>query len=119
MCSELRTHDSKLIRVLVVDHSSFMRKSLTHLLESDNSIEKGKGTRFSLKLPFTTSLIQTLMIGIGDDIFAVPYKAVCPYNAEVQGFSGETNLGNERVALLLDIPALLEFEAVREERHTT
>lgn len=37
--SDRRTLNSKPIRVLVVDDSSFMRKSLSYLLESDNSID--------------------------------------------------------------------------------
>jgi two-component system chemotaxis response regulator CheB len=35
----IRNPQSALVRVLVVDDSSFMRKSLTHILESDPSIE--------------------------------------------------------------------------------
>ena len=37
--STFRTPNSAIVRVLIVDDSSFMRKSLTHLLESDESIE--------------------------------------------------------------------------------
>ena len=37
--SSVIPHPSSLIRVLVVDDSSFMRKSLTHILESDGAIE--------------------------------------------------------------------------------
>ncbi len=37
--AEFRTPYSELVRVLIVDDSSFMRKSLTHILESDRSIE--------------------------------------------------------------------------------
>ena len=37
--SSLILHHSSFIRVLVVDDSSFMRKSLTYILESDDSIK--------------------------------------------------------------------------------
>ena len=37
--SEFRNPKSEIIRVLVIDDSSFMRKSLTHILESEDSIE--------------------------------------------------------------------------------
>ncbi|MFC2069918.1 chemotaxis protein CheA [Chloroflexota bacterium] len=38
--------------------------------------EKGKGTTFTLRLPLTTSVIQTLMIGVGQHIFAIPTDIV-------------------------------------------
>jgi two-component system chemotaxis sensor kinase CheA len=34
--------------------------------------EKGKGTTFSLKLPLTTAVMQTLIVGIGQHVFAIP-----------------------------------------------
>lgn len=34
------------------------------------------GSRFSLKLPLTMALIQTLMVGVGDNVFAVPSDIV-------------------------------------------
>jgi two-component system chemotaxis response regulator CheB len=37
--SAIRIPNSTFVRVLVVDDSSFMRKSLTHILESDGSVE--------------------------------------------------------------------------------
>lgn len=159
--------------------------------------EKDKGTKFSLKLPLTTSLIQTLIIGVGDDIFAVPSDIVLetievdplnvkeigsnkalilrgeaipflslqeilhlngraerqaqqnhpaiiihngdkfiavgvdavldqmeniikpfdPIAQQFRGFSGGIIMGDGRVALLLDIPSLLELEALKEEEY--
>jgi len=38
----------------------------------DVATQKGKGTRFTLKLPLTTAIMQTLMVGIGNHIFALP-----------------------------------------------
>ena len=38
----------------------------------DVATQKGKGTRFILKLPLTTAIMQTLMVGIGNHIFAIP-----------------------------------------------
>lgn len=156
--------------------------------------EKGQGARFSLKLPLTTAIIQTLMVGVGEMIFAVPsdivletvdlkheeireigrdrvlklrnevipflrldellnipataglesYTAIImhkddrflaigveavldqmeniikpfdPIAQQCKGFSGGIILGDGRVALLLDIPALVNLDAVREENY--
>ena len=38
--------------------------------------QKGKETRFTLKLPLTTAIIQTLMVGIGNHVFAIPSDIV-------------------------------------------
>jgi len=38
--------------------------------------QKGKGTRFTLQLPLTTAIIQTLMVGVGKHIFAIPSDIV-------------------------------------------
>ena len=38
--------------------------------------EKGKGTRFTLTLPLTTAVLQTLMVGVGKHIFAIPTDTV-------------------------------------------
>ena len=38
--------------------------------------EKGKGTHFTLKLPLTTAVMQTLMIGVGSHVFAIPSDIV-------------------------------------------
>ncbi|MFC1949481.1 chemotaxis protein CheA [Chloroflexota bacterium] len=38
--------------------------------------EKGTGTNFTLRLPLTTAVIQTLMIGVGQHIFAIPTDIV-------------------------------------------
>jgi len=34
--------------------------------------QKGKGTRFTLRLPLTTAIIQTLMVGVDKHLFAIP-----------------------------------------------
>lgn len=155
--------------------------------------EKGQGTRFSLKLPLTTAIIQTLMVGVGNMIFAIPsdivletvdmkpddireigrdkvlllrtevipflrldellnisggtepdagYTAVVihkddrflaigvesvldhmeniikpfdPIAQQCKGFSGGIIMGDGRLALLLDIPALVNLDALKEE----
>ena len=38
--------------------------------------EEGKGTHFILRLPLTTAVMQTLMIGVGSHIFAIPSDIV-------------------------------------------
>lgn len=156
--------------------------------------EKGFGTRFSLKLPLTTAIIQTLMVGVGEMIFAIPSDIVVetvdlkhedireigqdrvlrlrsevvpflmlaellnlpaaaapesctaiiihkdgrfmaigveavldqmeniikpfdPIAQQCKGFSGGIILGDGRVALLLDIPALVNLDALKEEEY--
>jgi two-component system, chemotaxis family, sensor kinase CheA len=38
--------------------------------------QPGEGTRFTLQLPLATAIIQTLMVGVGDHVFAVPSDSV-------------------------------------------
>ena len=38
--------------------------------------QKGKGTCFTLTLPLTTAVLQTLMVGVGNHIFAIPTDTV-------------------------------------------
>jgi len=148
---------------------------------------KDKGTRFTLKLPLATAIMQTLMVGVGDHVFAIPSDMVVetlevrpeiikeiqndrvlilrheiipfftlndilqipsaedvenpialivsrgdkliglgvdavidqmeniikpfdPIAQQFKGFSGGTIMGDGRVALLLDIPTLLELK---------
>ncbi|MHB1645750.1 MAG: chemotaxis protein CheA [bacterium] len=42
----------------------------------DIESEKGKGSDIILKLPLTVAIIQTLIIGIEDEIFAIPLNSV-------------------------------------------
>ena len=158
--------------------------------------QKGKGTRFTLKLPLSTAVMQTLMVGVGEHVFSIPSNIVLetlevkpedikeirkqqvmvlrqevipfvklnevlnipyqedqenliaiiisrgdkfiglgvdevldqmeniikpfdPIAQQFKGFSGGTILGDGRVALLLDIPTLLGFETLQEERYST
>ncbi|MBF0343028.1 MAG: chemotaxis protein CheA [Nitrospirae bacterium] len=38
--------------------------------------EVGQGARFLLRLPLTLAIIQALMVGVGDEVFAVPLSSV-------------------------------------------
>lgn len=38
--------------------------------------EKGKGTNFNIKLPLTLAIIQTLMVEVSGDVYAVPLSSV-------------------------------------------
>ncbi|HWP46184.1 MAG TPA: chemotaxis protein CheA [Candidatus Limnocylindrales bacterium] len=60
--------------------------------------QKGKGTRFSLKLPLTTAIIQTLMVGVGKHIFAIPSDIVLE-TLEI-GPEDVKEIQNEKVLLL-------------------
>lgn len=42
----------------------------------DVSTQKGKGSRFTLRLPLATSIVQTLMIDVGGHTFAIPSDIV-------------------------------------------
>jgi chemosensory pili system protein ChpA (sensor histidine kinase/response regulator) len=42
----------------------------------DISSNQGKGSRFDIRLPFTLSLTETLLVGVGEDIFAVPHTSI-------------------------------------------
>ncbi|HHT9138466.1 MAG TPA: chemotaxis protein CheA [Candidatus Wunengus sp. YC60] len=154
----------------------------------------GKGTRFTLKLPLSTAIMQMLMVGVGEHVFGIPSDIVIetldvkpsdvremqenkvivlrkevitfvplhevlnipyrqgsenliaviinrgnkfmaigvttvldqienivkpfdPIARQFKGFSGGMVLGDGRVALLLDIPALLNFETLKEEKY--
>lgn len=44
-------------------------------------------------------------------------KPFDPIAQQFKGFSGGMILGDGRVALLLDIPALLNFESLKEEKY--
>ncbi len=42
----------------------------------DVETEIGKGSKFSLKLPLTVAIIQSLIVGSGDEVFAIPLASV-------------------------------------------
>lgn len=66
-------------------------KELGGRIEIDS--ERGKGTRFTIRLPFTVSVNQALMVQVGEDYFAIPLAniegivRVSPY--EIQSYYGE------------------------------
>lgn len=47
---------------------------LNGVIEIDSRV--GLGTRFSLKFPLTMAIIQTLMVGVGNEVFAIPLSNV-------------------------------------------
>lgn len=157
--------------------------------------EVGLGTRFTLVLPISTAMLETLLISIGSQVYAIPSNIVTktleltkeelknihnrqvilldrevipffclrqvlglptadgdgsltaviiaqgqdliglgvdgvidqvesiikpfdPIAQQFTGFSGGTILGDGRVVLLLDIPALFGFESLRKEKYS-
>lgn len=48
--------------------------SLRGVIEIDSELDKG--TKITMKLPLTVAIIRTLMVGVGDRIFAIPLFSV-------------------------------------------
>lgn len=75
--------------------------------------EVGKGTRFTLKLPLTLAIIQGLLVGVGNETFAIPLSSVLEVvhtsRAEVSSVNGRgvTRL-RETVLPLVDISEILD-----------
>jgi two-component system chemotaxis sensor kinase CheA len=63
--------------------------------------DKGKGTTFAMRLPLTTAVMQTLMIGVGQHIFAIPTDIV-QETLEVKP-KDIKNIHNEQALLLRDV----------------
>ncbi len=40
------------------------------------STQPGKGSRFTMKLPLSTSILQTTMVSVGDSVFAIPSNII-------------------------------------------
>jgi len=72
----------------------------------------GQGTTFTIRLPLTLAIIQALMVGVGDDVFAVPLEAteetVLLEPGQVEPVGGiDTMVLRDRVVPLYEIPTLL------------
>ncbi|MCG6551488.1 MAG: chemotaxis protein CheA [Candidatus Magnetominusculus sp. LBB02] len=63
---------------------------------------KGKGTKFLLRLPLTLAIIQALIVGVGDEVFAVPLSAVVE-TVRINKSNIKTIRGNETVILRNEI----------------
>jgi len=78
-----------------------VRNSVKQLGGTVNIItDKGKGTNFTLRLPLTTAVMQTLMIGVGKHIFAIPTDIV-QETLEVKP-QDIRNLHNQQALILRD-----------------
>jgi len=78
-----------------------VRNSVKQLGGTVNIItDKGKGTNFTLRLPLTTAVMQTLMIGVGQHIFAIPTDIV-QETLEVKP-QNIRNIHNEQALVLRD-----------------
>jgi two-component system chemotaxis sensor kinase CheA len=60
--------------------------------------EKGKGTKIILKLPLTMGMIETLMVNVGEEMFAIPILSVNAI-ARIQSSNIQTIQGREAVVL--------------------
>ncbi|MBF0487742.1 MAG: chemotaxis protein CheA [Nitrospirae bacterium] len=64
--------------------------------------EKGKGTKFLLRLPLTLAIIQALMVGVGNEVFAVPLASVVE-TVRIDPSNIKTIRGQETVILRNEI----------------
>jgi len=46
----------------------------------DTETELGVGTRFTITLPITLAIIQALLVGVGEEIYAIPLNAILESN---------------------------------------
>jgi two-component system chemotaxis sensor kinase CheA len=46
----------------------------------DTETEAGVGTRFTITLPITLAIIQALLVGVGEEIYAIPLNAILESN---------------------------------------
>ncbi len=75
--------------------------------------EVGKGTRFTLKLPLTLAIIQGLLVGVGNETFAIPLSSVLEVvhtqRSEVSTVNGREVIRlRETVLPLVDISEILD-----------
>ncbi len=75
--------------------------------------EVGKGTKFTLKLPLTLAIIQGLLVGVGNETFAIPLSSVLEVvhtqRSEVSTVNGrEVTRLRETVLPLVDISEILD-----------
>lgn len=82
----------------------------------------GKGTKFTLKLPLTLAIIQGLLVGVGDETFAIPLSSVLEVVhtslPEVSTVNGRqvTRL-RETVLPLVDISEILDVPGRDGQSH--
>ncbi len=76
--------------------------------------EVGAGTEFSLKLPLTLTIMNTLMVRVADQIFAIPTSAVertfdyCPDRIELLGHI-PTVAVDDALLPIIDLQRILRF----------
>ncbi|MEO2082728.1 MAG: chemotaxis protein CheA [Desulfurobacteriaceae bacterium] len=93
--------------------------SLRGSIEIDSEV--GKGTTIYLKLPLTVAIIRTLMIGVKNQVFAVPLHSVVEvvrYNPDLVKEVGsfKSFMLREEVLPLFSLNELLEYEDSGEKR---
>jgi two-component system chemotaxis sensor kinase CheA len=72
--------------------------------------EAGGGSRFTLRLPLATAIIQTLMVSVGGQVFAIPSDVVLE---TVDVKAGEIKaIGTERALIIRD--EVIPFVALRD-----
>ncbi|MEO5361122.1 MAG: chemotaxis protein CheA [Nitrospirota bacterium] len=64
--------------------------------------EKGKGSKFLLRLPLTLAIIQALMVGVGTEVYAVPLASVVE-TVRIDQSNIKTIRGQETVILRNEI----------------
>lgn len=84
--------------------------------------EEGKGTKFVIKLPLTLAIIQSLLVGSGEEVYAFPLANVLETFRinikEIQKIKGyEVVLVRERLLPLLRLRQLFDGEVVDNEEN--
>ena len=84
--------------------------------------EVDKGTDFIIRLPLTLSIIQSLMVGIGDNIFAIPLgiidKVVKIEKEEIlKSHSSEIYIYRNKAVPVIRVNEKLSIETRGEEKH--
>ncbi len=82
--------------------------------------EKGKGSKFIMKLPLTVAIIRTLMVGANNRIFAIPlYSVVEIVKYDVNSVKKVGNFKSfmlrDEVYLLFSLSELFDIEDTREK----
>ncbi|RJS81415.1 chemotaxis protein CheA [Methanophagales archaeon] len=84
------------------------------------STEKGRGTSIELRLPLTTAIIQSLLVGVEEEIYAIPLDSVREIVAvgeeDLKSVEGKETFGyREQVLPLLRLKTIFEVPGNKDK----